>query len=147
MPDDAAPTLLFRSRHRLTHARQFQAVYDAKLRKTIGPIMVSTLPNTLPHPRLGLSVGVRVGSAVTRNRIKRLIREAFRLEQFTLAQSLTGSYDIVVGVRAGSRSSPLTLEACRQALVELVARSDKDWRRRAREQPRTPEPPASDKAQ
>ena len=36
------------------------------------------LPGETGHARLGLSVGKRVGNSVRRNRIKRLLREAFR---------------------------------------------------------------------
>lgn len=37
------------------------------------------LPNGLAFSRYGLSVGKHVGNAVTRNRVKRLIRENIRL--------------------------------------------------------------------
>lgn len=127
------PSLHFRARHRLSHDRQFQAVLGAKVRKSRGVLTVSALPNTLAHSRLGLSVGVRVGSAVVRNRCKRLIREAFRLEQLALPPSLTGGYDLVVGVRPGPAGwrEMLTLQACRKALVELSRECDHVWRKRA----------------
>lgn len=122
--------LHFRSRHRLTHAREFAAVYDAKLRKSRGPITIFTLPNTLGHCRLGLSVGSRVGNAVTRNRVKRLLREAFRLEQHVLAG--IGGFDLVVTVRPHPGGRALPLAQYRRMLVELVEEAGKEWRRRAR---------------
>jgi len=75
-PTPRRPT--YRRRHRLIHNAEFSAVYNAKLKKPAGPIVVFALPNTLGHPRLGLSVGRRVGNAVKRNAIKRRLRDAFR---------------------------------------------------------------------
>src|SRR5688572_1553753 len=85
----------FARRHRLTHARQFQAVYEAKTRQSRGPLTIFALPNALPHPRLGLSVGRKVGIAPKRNRIKRLLREAFRM----LQHDWPAGYDVVINVR------------------------------------------------
>jgi len=59
-----------------------------------GPVVVHALANGLGHPRLGLSIGRKVGMAVRRNRIKRWIRETFRLMQHELACA-----DLVVSVR------------------------------------------------
>lgn len=55
----------------------------------------------LTHPRLGLSVAARIiGTAVERNRIKRVVRESFRLHQDELP-----SVDIVVNARNGAKSA------------------------------------------
>jgi ribonuclease P protein component len=80
---------------RLQHARQFEAVYAAKTRETRGPLALFCIPNDLGHLRLGLSVGRKVGTAPKRNRIKRLLREAFRLMQHDFLRG----YDIVINVR------------------------------------------------
>ncbi len=80
---------------RLTHARQYDAVYRGKVRIAVGPLVVWGVPNELGHPRLGLAVSRRVGSAVARNRVKRLVREAFRLMQ----HDLDTGYDLVISVR------------------------------------------------
>src|SRR5918912_3713862 len=47
-------------------------------------------------PRLGVSVGRRVGGAVTRNRVKRVLREAF----WSVAERLPEGHDYVVVARA-----------------------------------------------
>ena len=156
-------THTFRQRHRLRHDREFQAVYASGVRKQRGVLIVSVLPNALEHPRLGLSVGTRVGPAVVRNRCKRLVREAFRLEQASLARSPTGGYDIVVGIRplraektdaaspkpaARSRHGAVLppLPTLRQTLVELIAQADTQWRRRLKRNPSGPLPSPTEPA-
>lgn len=81
--------------HRLASKAQFQAVYDARIRETRGPLTISFLPNDLGHPRLGVSVAKRVGSAPKRNHIKRLLRESFRLMQYDFPRG----YDVLINVR------------------------------------------------
>jgi ribonuclease P protein component len=48
-------------------------------------------------PRLGISVGRRIGKAVTRNKVKRTVREAF----WDLAGDLPGGHDYVIVARPG----------------------------------------------
>jgi ribonuclease P protein component len=50
------------------------------------------------HARLGVSVGRRVGGAVERNTVKRMLREAF----WSLEPSLPADHDFVVVARAGA---------------------------------------------
>lgn len=83
-----------RRSHRLSGKCAFEAVYAEKLRQPLGPICLCAKPNDLGHPRLGLSVSRRVGGAVKRNRIKRLLREAFRIGQ----HDWPGAYDVVIVV-------------------------------------------------
>ena len=78
--------------HRLSGDKEFQAVFDNKLRKNAGPLAVLAKPNEYKHHRFGMTVPRRVGNAVARHRIKRRLREAFRLNQTNWA----GCYDMVV---------------------------------------------------
>lgn len=100
LPTPPSSPLHFRKRHRLTHATEFEAVYDLRLKRSRGPLTIFARPNTLPSPRLGLSVGRRVGNAVTRNAVKRKLREAFRHLQHDLPRHATGRYDLIINVRA-----------------------------------------------
>ena len=69
-------------------------------------------------PRLGVSVGRRVGGAVERNRVKRLVRESF----WALAADLPPDADYVVVARpgAGELASSRGREGFEEALRELL---------------------------
>jgi ribonuclease P protein component len=85
----------FDATRRLHGSIAFQSVYDAKLKKSVGPLAFFGKANGLDHPRLGLSVPRRAGNAVKRGRIKRLLREAFRLSQHDWPRG----YDVIIAVR------------------------------------------------
>ncbi len=142
-PSSAEPSLHFRARHRLTHAREFDAVYAAKVRKVRGAITLFACPNTLGWSRLGLAVSSRIGGAVVRNRWKRLIREAFRLQQHTLPRTDEGmGYDLIVSIRSAPGQPCWPLGASARALAELAGEADREWRRRARRDGPEPGPVA-----
>ena len=89
----------------LTHATEYQAVYagvcGSRQSVTKGPLRVSSLAQPSTPSRLGLSVPGRVGTNVKRNRIKRLIREAFRLNY----EKIPTGFDFVVGVHPHQEKS------------------------------------------
>lgn len=65
-------------RYRLRSNRQFQDV-RRKGQSTGNHLLVFCfLPNNLDHSRFGISVSKRIGNAVTRNLVKRRLREALR---------------------------------------------------------------------
>ena len=116
-------------RYRFTHgsrlhgSRAFAGVYAARARKVVGPLVIHSKPNELGHPRLGLSVGKKVGIAVKRNRIKRLLREAFRLSQ----HDWPSGYDIVVVVRP---HEPATLAEYQRLLFAGIRALHQHWQKR-----------------
>ena len=77
---------------RLLRTAEFQAVYAAKGRAADGRLVVYARASGLAETRLGLSVGARVGGSVVRNRVKRLLRETFRLARATFP----GGYNVVI---------------------------------------------------
>lgn len=66
-------------RFRLTKEADFRKLRD-RGRSWANPLVVLyALPNEFGVTRVGVSASKRIGGAVTRNRVKRLIKEAFRL--------------------------------------------------------------------
>jgi ribonuclease P protein component len=63
---------------RLRNGAAFRRVFEKGVRLS-GPLfVVVALENAHGHDRLGLTVSRRVGGAVSRNRVRRLLREGFR---------------------------------------------------------------------
>ena len=89
----------FGKSERLRKRREFLDVSRrASQRLNTGNFLILLKTNQLPQPRLGITVTKKVGSAVTRNRIKRNIREFFRLNQTRLPRG----HDIVVIAHPGA---------------------------------------------
>lgn len=95
--DPAVQRYRFDESRRLHGRRAFAAVFATRCRKRAGPVIIYGKPNDLGYCRLGLSVSRKVGAAVKRNRIKRLLREAFRLSQHDFYER-AGGYDMAVVV-------------------------------------------------
>lgn len=65
-------------RGRLSRSAEFERVYRHGRSTANRHLVLYTFPNaSTERPRLGLSVSRKVGGAVERNRVKRLLREAF----------------------------------------------------------------------
>ena len=71
----------FSKKQRLASNKQFEAVLARKVRVANGLLVLYAAENDCGYPRLGVSVGKSCGGAVDRNRLKRLLREAFRQSQ------------------------------------------------------------------
>ena len=69
----------FPKNKRLISNNQFKAVLANGRRLSNGVLMIYIMENGLEYSRLGASVGKSYGNAVVRNRLKRHMREAFRL--------------------------------------------------------------------
>lgn len=112
---DSVPDYRFPRKYRLRKSPEFQRVFEAKQRVGDADLLVFAVRSGLPYTRLGLSVSRKHGSAVRRNRLKRLIREAFRLSRHELPPGL----DLVVIPRIGRDHS---LESIRRSLIRLARR-------------------------
>jgi ribonuclease P protein component len=103
---------------RLRSKPQFDAVYASGRRVDDKFFALRVKPNGLEFPRVGLAVAVKTaGNAVRRNRIRRLVRESFRL-----AQTALPAVDIVVAAKFPAAGAPGTsLRASLATLWQRVA--------------------------
>jgi ribonuclease P protein component len=97
MKEGSAPHA-FPKHFRLLRRADFRTVYEQGQRRSASLCTVFWHSNGLKVSRLGITVPVRVGGAVVRNRIKRRVREVFRLNR----TSIPAGWDIVVNPRSGA---------------------------------------------
>ena len=82
--------------------------------------VVTCCRNSLGNPRLGVTVSKKVGCAVVRNRIKRLVREYFRLNKAQFDKA----YDMNVIARSGA--ARLSSQEINQTLASVFREMSKD---------------------
>ena len=100
---------------RIGRAGDFERIYEKGRRAGDRFLLVFAARNELNLTRFGLSVSKKHGNAVARNRLKRLLREAFRLTQHELPAGL----DLILIPR---QNSQFTLPELRRSLVDLTRR-------------------------
>ncbi len=93
----------------------FLRVYKKGKRSYHKDFILYYLPNGLPHNRLGIKTGKKLASAVGRNRVRRLLKESYRL----LELEITTGYDLVFAAKESCLSADSlneTMGAMRQLL-------------------------------
>jgi ribonuclease P protein component len=110
--------LSFRREHRLTDRPDFLRCYDGGRRffSSCFVLFAARRENGCLPWRLGLAVTRKTGSAVRRNRVRRLIRECFRLAD----TQVPGGYDYVVVPKRGIDPRVLDLGRVRADLLPLL---------------------------
>jgi len=109
-------------RGRLSRSADFDRVFRSGRSHACREFVLYVFPRGEESaPRLGLSVSRKVGGAVERNRVKRLVREAFAAEQ----ERLPAGMDAVVVARRDAQTLAHSegLAGVRRALSELLDRA------------------------
>ena len=106
-----------KTRH-LRHADDFARVYARKQRAGDEHLLIFADVSLQKLTRIGLSVSEKHGHAVRRVRIKRLLREAYRLQQHEIGEGL----DLILIPRVGSGAE---LKDYRESLVRLTRKLHK----------------------
>jgi len=101
---------------RLHDPKDFERVYAARKAVHTSSLVLFACPNGLSCARLGVSVGSKHGNAVKRNRIKRVLRAAFRLSRHLLPP---GNDYVLVPKRGAAER---TTAAVREVLERVASR-------------------------
>jgi ribonuclease P protein component len=115
-PEVSVRSEAFRPEDRVRKRREYRQLYDQGRRQGGRAFVVFLLPNDLHRPRLGITTTRRVGGAVVRNRMRRVVREVFRRNRQRF-----GLLDVLVHVRPVAARLPFS--ELRRDLLETVRRA------------------------
>ena len=127
------PCFSFPKSKRLVSNRQFKAILNRNLRFSNGLLILYLAENGYPYWRVGISVGKSCGNAVKRNRLKRLLREAFRQSQ----QQIPDGFDYLIMIASRSFEpaekqayvkTAITFDDVKNSLIKLINKAIKGGR-------------------
>ena len=118
-----AKRLTFPKTSRVRTRDDYSAVFEPRVRVARGPLVLYGIPTGSEGCRFGLSTPRKVGIAVRRNRIRRLLRESFR----SLQHTIPAGYDLVVVVRP---HKPMKLGEYQLLLSAMCSALHATWKKK-----------------
>ena len=112
-------TFRFTKQAKLIKTDDFSSVFNFRKRISAQHLAIHYQPNTLPHARLGLVIGKKTAKlAVSRNYMRRVLRELFRLQQQEICQ-----VDLIIRVQ--KKFGKVDFIQIKQEFNELIAKLNK----------------------
>jgi len=108
----------FTKRERILKPGEFRELYEEGTRCSVGEFLLFVRPANEGPLRAGFAVSSKLGSATTRNRIKRYLREIVRTHKGDLKRGLR----VVIVARPGANQ--LTFAQCREKILELFRKGN-----------------------
>ena len=102
--------------YRIKRNSEFQKIYKKGKSVANRQFVVYTLNNEYEHFRLGISVSKKIGNAVTRNRIKRAIRENFKVHK----QDMISKDIIVIARQPAKNMSTLEIQGSLEHVLKIA---------------------------
>jgi len=112
-----------RRQFRLRDKKRFQQVRRQGRSYKHRLLILVILPNDLPHSRFGFTASKRIGNAVKRNRVRRLMRESVRL----MWDDIAPGWDVVCIARRPIANADFhdVQAACKQMLAQAGLLQDR----------------------
>jgi ribonuclease P protein component len=110
----------FSKKNKLLKRSDYAKCYTTGKRYFTANFIVFVLPTSAETWRYGLAVSRKVGGAVQRNRIKRLLREFFRLHQHLFTSGADITADIAVVAKQGRHPERLSYPSLEKELLSLL---------------------------
>lgn len=83
-------------------------------------LVIYVLPNDKEENRIGVAVGKKAGKSVARNRIKRLIRETYRLNEEQIEKGL----DIVIVWKSSTNIDNINFDVVQKSLLKCLNKAN-----------------------
>ncbi|MBZ4665214.1 ribonuclease P protein component [Mahella sp.] len=103
--------------NRLRHNREYRVVYRVGKSVANKDIVLYFARNRQSNVRAGFSVSKKIGKSVVRNRVRRLIKEVFRLH----INDIKPGYDLIFIARTGNKS--LKYDDMERAVLDVLKRA------------------------